>query len=203
MLEALRRPMEPLVRGAAWPFVALRVPPNALTLLSVASAAGAAWLTSERAWLAALGVAAATGLLDMLDGAVARARNRVTSFGGFLDSVADRVVDLFLLFGFGLALDDRWGWILVALGAAGSYGTSYARARAYEDVHVPRDAWGAFFERPERMLFLLAALAAQAAAERAGFGDGMLLAILGVFAAATWVTLVQRVLRVRRLLRRA
>ncbi|MEF9475730.1 MAG: CDP-alcohol phosphatidyltransferase family protein, partial [Candidatus Mariimomonas ferrooxydans] len=40
------------------------------------------------------------GFLDMLDGVVARANNRSTSFGAFLDSVLDRYSDSFLLIGF-------------------------------------------------------------------------------------------------------
>ena len=38
-----------------------------------------------------------SGLLDLFDGVLARKLERVTLFGGFLDSVLDRYSDLFLL----------------------------------------------------------------------------------------------------------
>jgi phosphatidylglycerophosphate synthase len=41
-----------------------------------------------------------TGLLDGVDGAVARKTDKITSFGGFLDSVLDRYSDSILYIGF-------------------------------------------------------------------------------------------------------
>src|SRR4030066_1481397 len=53
-------------------------------------------------------------LFDMLDGAVARTKNKMTRFGAFLDSVLDRYSDAFLF----LAL----AWYLAEIGShAGAF----------------------------------------------------------------------------------
>jgi CDP-diacylglycerol--glycerol-3-phosphate 3-phosphatidyltransferase len=99
------------------------------------------------------------GLFDMLDGRVARVSNRVTPFGGFLDSVLDRYSDLSLLIGllvFYGRINRFWYVTLVAVGMIGSVMVSYTRARA-ENL-IPSCKVG-FLERPERVvLFIIGAL---------------------------------------------
>lgn len=73
------------------------------------------------------------GFFDMLDGALARRINRMTSFGAALDSILDRLSESVLLLAV-LVLYVRAGSELLALltGAAiiGSFMVSYIRARA-------------------------------------------------------------------------
>ena len=66
------------------------VTPNSLTFFSFMLAAGAAALIVTANLLAAGFVFLAAGLLDILDGALARRTNRVTRFGAVLDSTLDR-----------------------------------------------------------------------------------------------------------------
>lgn len=201
MLGALRDQFRPLARIIALPFLWLRLPPTAITVLSLVPAGLAAYLLAERQWFPALAVGALAGLFDMADGAVARIRGRVTAFGGYLDSVVDRIVDVTVLFGLGFALGSREGWALVGACVLGSYGTSYAKARAYEDVAAPPTAWNQLFERPERLLLLGLAVTTQgilAAMERDPEFRA-LAAFLAVFALGSMVSLVQRVFVVRRL----
>ena len=47
------------------------------------------------------------GLCDLLDGPVARIQNRVSVFGGFLDSILDRYADLILFLGSARLLRQR------------------------------------------------------------------------------------------------
>jgi phosphatidylglycerophosphate synthase len=84
-----------LVHVVARPFVALRVPPDAVTLLGLVvtlvavalAAAGGSWPI-----VAAL-VVASSGLVDNLDGAVAVMTGRTTKWGYVLDSAIDRICD--------------------------------------------------------------------------------------------------------------
>src|SRR5438105_997507 len=46
--------------------------------------------------------------LDLLDGMVARKYSKVSAFGGFLDSVMDRVSDFFIIAAFGFGRIVRW-----------------------------------------------------------------------------------------------
>jgi archaetidylinositol phosphate synthase len=155
VLSAKRGGTESLVRMIAAPFVALRIPPNVVTVLGLALMAVPAYFIWRQEHLLAGVTLAAVALFDTIDGAVARARNRVTPFGGFLDSVTDRAADAVVLIAIGVASDGagRW-WIVLGAGIVGQYLTSYTRARAYEAGTPPRSLWNQFFERPERIIFL-------------------------------------------------
>ena len=89
------------------------------------------------------------------DGPVARLTQRVTPFGGFLDSVLDRYSDLILLIGLLIyygRINRFWYVMLVAVAMIGSVMTSYSRARA-ENL-IPSCKVG-FLERPERIVLIL------------------------------------------------
>jgi CDP-diacylglycerol--glycerol-3-phosphate 3-phosphatidyltransferase len=95
------------------------------------------------------------GLFDMVDGAVARASNQITRFGGFLDSTLDRyseaVIYLGLLVYFQRFTDSSIAIPLVYATAIGSLMVSYARARA-EAAGVGAEV--GIFARPERVILL-------------------------------------------------
>ncbi|HLE37839.1 MAG TPA: CDP-alcohol phosphatidyltransferase family protein, partial [Candidatus Acidoferrales bacterium] len=95
------------------------------------------------------------GFLDMLDGQVARRRNRVTAFGAFYDSTLDRYSDMALYMGLLVyyAVIGRTAYVvLAAVATAGSVMVSYARARA--ESLIPTCKVG-FMERPERLVLLI------------------------------------------------
>ncbi len=89
--------------------LAVRSPlsPNAITVIAfVIMVAAAAMLMlarhDPRRFLLALPLVAIGGLCDALDGAVARAQNRTSRFGDFLDHFLDRAADLSLVAGWTL-----------------------------------------------------------------------------------------------------
>lgn len=107
-------------------------------------------------WVAAGVLVLSAGFCDMLDGAVARTFNKVTRFGGFLDSVIDRYSDLVLLIGLIIYYAGKQNMQLLVLTAVVSIGTilvPYTRARA-ENI-IPRCDVG-IMERAERIILLAA-----------------------------------------------
>lgn len=96
---------------------------------------------------------------DMLDGAVARANDQATPFGGFLDSTLDRYSEIIVFFGLLMYLlsteDARPGSILIFLAITGSLMVSYARARAEAQGFK---ASGGILPRPERIVILAVAM---------------------------------------------
>ena len=83
-----------------------RVNPNVLTFLGLVVNTIAAFLfgyanadNQARLFRYAGLVIIGSGFFDLVDGAVARASNRVTRFGGFFDSVIDRYSDASQFFG--------------------------------------------------------------------------------------------------------
>jgi len=91
-----------------------------------------------------------SGLLDAVDGVLARSTGKVSAFGGFLDSVFDRYSDAVVLSALILGGLCHPVWGLAAI--VGSLMVSYARARA-EASGIGMAAVG-FAERAERMLLL-------------------------------------------------
>lgn len=94
------------------------------------------------------------GLLDLLDGAVARVSRKSTLFGGILDSTLDRYGDAFI-FGGAIFLCFKnyytfWAFATF-LTLIGSFAISYIRARAECDVDECRVG---FWERGERIACL-------------------------------------------------
>jgi len=125
------------VRDAAIPVATalgrLGLTPNALTVIGFLGTCAAAYAASQQAWLPAGVLVLAFGIFDLFDGTLARATNRATRFGAFLDSTLDRagelVVYLGLLWGaldLGLWLPD----ILVGWAMAAATMVSYTRAKA-------------------------------------------------------------------------
>jgi len=92
----------------------------------------------------------ASGLLDALDGAIARIYGEATKFGGFFDSLLDRYADAVILCGIILGGLTEMSWGIAAL--MGSLLVSYARARA-EAAGVKMESVG-LAERAERIVII-------------------------------------------------
>lgn len=111
--------------------------PNISTLLGMISCMVAAYFFAiQEIFIAGIFVLVG-GLFDVLDGAIARANNKSTEFGGFIDSVTDRFSDVAIFFGLmwsGLLYVQIFpnipGWFWGALAISGSFMVSYIRAKA-------------------------------------------------------------------------
>lgn len=73
--------------------------PNAWTIISVFFAVFGFWSLLENNLLIGLVLFLIAGLLDKIDGLVARATKKETLLGAFLDGVIDRYVEIFLYLG--------------------------------------------------------------------------------------------------------
>jgi len=130
---------------------------------------------------------------DMLDGAVARVSEKVTPFGAFFDSVSDRLAEGIVLGAVGIWYAREGDFVMLAvvfIVAICSFLVSYTRARAEA---VGLDCKVGFASRPERVVglaigFVFANL----------WGGIVLNAMLLLLAVLTTMTVVQRVLDVRR-----
>jgi CDP-diacylglycerol---glycerol-3-phosphate 3-phosphatidyltransferase len=148
-------------RASAWALpIARRLPvsANVLTLLAFAAAAGGTALFAVGRFSLAGAAVAASGLLDMLDGAKARdTGDAQRRFGAFLDSAADRLADNLIFFGiFGYfasaATLDVASALLVFAAAAASNVASYYKARM-EMEGVACEA--GLFGRQERLVLIV------------------------------------------------
>jgi len=134
---------------------AARIPPNVITWSALVLNLWAAILFANGRFAAGGGIMALAGLCDLLDGPVARLQNRVSLFGGFLESILDRYADLILFLGLLVYYShvNRFTEAMLAgASMAGAVMVSYAKARA--ESLVPPTSVG-FWERPERLILLI------------------------------------------------
>jgi CDP-diacylglycerol--glycerol-3-phosphate 3-phosphatidyltransferase len=168
------------------------ISPNGLTMLGLLLNAITGAIIAA-GWFLPGGIALlVASAFDMLDGAVARATGKTTRFGAFLDSVVDRYSEAVVLIGLIYVLA-RTGDAMLVAGAAialvGSLLVSYARARA-EGLGL--DCEVGMLQRPERVILLALGLMV---------ADVLLAPVIWILAVVTNVTVVQRILHVRGLLR--
>jgi len=133
----------------------LGLSPNQVSILGIVLAVLSAityWQWKPNSFLLILAplLMLASGLLDALDGALARLYGKATKFGGFFDSLLDRYADAVIICGIILGGLTEVTWGLAAL--MGSLLVSYARARA-EAAGVKMESVG-LAERAERLVLL-------------------------------------------------
>jgi phosphatidylglycerophosphate synthase len=170
-----------------------RVSPNLITAASLLMCVA----TGIEAGLGALGAAVwlytLAGILDVLDGRLARLSNQQTKSGALFDSVSDRWGELFAFAGFAWYLRDT-PWLLAVMAATGSsMMVSYTRARA-EGLGI--ELSGGLMQRAERMLLVtfgtLAAAWCAADADTAWLTAPIVGGTMAVCALASTATAVNR-----------
>lgn len=198
----LRTGFDALVLPIARWLGTLGATPNVITTVGalVLAAAGAAFATGRVRVGGSLLLL--SGLFDMLDGKLARDSGSVTPFGAFYDSTLDRVGESILFLGIALffvagGVPAAMAPVAVAaaiLALAGSLLVSYTRARA-EGLNL--ECKVGILQRAERIVGL--------GAPTLFFGAGpegrLLLAIVVLLAVLSFITVVQRILHVRRVTR--
>lgn len=196
MKDGFVRAVGPIARA----IIRSGVSPNAITTVGAVVIAGSAVAYGRGDIRVGGFLLLLSGLLDILDGQVARQGQRMTTFGAFYDSTLDRMGEA-LLFG-GIALFFLRGGVPasqatlavgLAIGAlAASLLVSYTRARA-EGLGL--ECKVGIAARAERIFIL--------GAPTLLFGAGprgqLLYWIVVILAAATTITVVQRVVHVARI----
>jgi CDP-diacylglycerol--glycerol-3-phosphate 3-phosphatidyltransferase len=170
------------------------VTPNMLTVTGFLVSIAAAVLIAKEYFLAGGLVILLAGAFDLLDGPLARATGKTTRFGAFLDSTLDRLSEAAVIAGIlaYYAFFEKGTWEpLLAYGCfVGSVMVSYLRARA-EGLGVKCEV--GIFTRAERVVVMSIGLIV---------GQWIDLAIpvmLGIITALAFVTVIQRLIHVRRL----
>jgi len=173
-----------------------RITPNALTTAGVTLCLAAAVIVpfEDRDkllyyWVGAV-IFVVGSLLDILDGALARAGGRTTPFGAFLDSTTDRVGEGAMLAAITLVFaraGNATAAVATVAAVAGSFLVPYVRAKA-EALGLRGDV--GLGSRAERVVMITAGLVLAP--------WGALQWVIYVLAAAAWLTVLQRIMHVRK-----
>lgn len=170
---------------------------NHWTFLSIIFALVSSYFITQENFLAAAILFAIASVMDIVDGAVARARGAASPRGGHLDNIVDRYVEFILIIGLmfvnlplyyidlkiWLFYIDLKIWLLLLL--FGSMMTTYAKASAAEQMKV--SVKGGMLERGERLILLFIALVAGA------FSKDIMSGIIIIAAVLANVTALQRI----------
>lgn len=140
----------PFIAIIAFPFLSWN--PSILTFLSLLSSV--LFFVGILTHLYLLSIISILGFLfDVIDGFVARRSGKVSAFGGFLDSVFDRIGDFFLITSFGFAHLVSWELIVIVLFT--SFLISYMRNRGDLAFGLGHEKVGGIMQRPQRIIFIL------------------------------------------------
>ncbi len=148
--------IQPIVRF----LVRYKLNPNFFTTISLVICISSGYQFAKGSLRLAAVLLLLGGLFDMVDGAVARASNRVTKFGALYDSTLDRYAEIIIYFGIMFYFvvhyggDSKVGLLIamaVFIGLAGSLMVSYVRARA-EGLGFSCKV--GVMQRPERIVLL-------------------------------------------------
>jgi CDP-diacylglycerol--glycerol-3-phosphate 3-phosphatidyltransferase len=168
------------------------ITPNMVSALGFAGATLAAWFIARDALFIGGLVFLIASLLDLVDGAVARATGKAGPYGAIFDAVLDRAGEAVVLtavaWHFGKN-DSEAGMVLAFLALFGSVAVSYIRARAEIEGMAMREG---LFRRQERVAVL-----------SIGLLFGLLLYAVGAIAVLANLTALQRSWMVARYLRAA
>jgi CDP-diacylglycerol--glycerol-3-phosphate 3-phosphatidyltransferase len=136
----------------------LGIYPNTMTLLGLAgNIIGAVLIALGYMTLGGI-IVLVMGLIDTLDGTMARLRGMPSEFGAFVDSVTDRYSELVIFAGLLYYFLQKGDWLsslAIYIAAGGSVLVSYVRARA---ASLGMDTKVGFLSRFERYLVLAPSL---------------------------------------------
>jgi CDP-diacylglycerol---glycerol-3-phosphate 3-phosphatidyltransferase len=189
-----------LVRYCLWvlsPFefaaARLRLKPNTITIASLLACIGAGFAIAYGRLATGAWLYIGAGMLDILDGRLARRTGQQSKAGAFLDSVADRWGELAVFSGFAWLLRDSSWLPVVMFTVAGSVMVSYTRARG-EALGITLD--GGTMQRAERIALvsigLLAAAFIGVSASSRPYADDVIGVALLTVALASAATAIHR-----------
>jgi archaetidylinositol phosphate synthase len=130
----------------------LDLTPNMLTILSLLASVLSFWFYYNRNLILGAFCIVLTGIIDMLDGAVARANGKLTRFGAVLDHVLDRYAEYLIIIGIILGNYVEWIWGIFAL--VGMLMASFTRAKA-ESVGGLKSCTVGLAERQEKLIIII------------------------------------------------
>ena len=181
MLSELKPRLSPIINTVAKPF--LKINPNVLSIVGLIFPVLFLIFMIQKNYVIALLMLFGT-IFDTLDGAVARMTNRITKFGGLLDSTLDRLADALCIVGFYFAGVVSIELVLIVL--IESYLISYIRSRAELAAKGELVLNVGIIERPERVIALVFALIF--------LFDPLSKIVFGGFNISTWIFVILAIL---------
>ncbi|MFX1366082.1 MAG: CDP-alcohol phosphatidyltransferase family protein [Promethearchaeota archaeon] len=155
----LRKIFKPLIQLLAKGLIRIRVTPNLATILMLCfSFLSFIWLSVFQNLIIFSFLVFLTGIMDGCDGAIARLTQKSTKFGGFFDSVMDRISEFFIFLGLIIYSWNAYLWnlidvkLILFITYLVSFMISYCRVRA--EIFFKGDFDLGLMARSERLFYI-------------------------------------------------
>jgi CDP-diacylglycerol--glycerol-3-phosphate 3-phosphatidyltransferase len=165
--------------------------PNTLTIMGFLVSVAASVVVAKEYLLLGGVLVLFSGVFDLFDGSLARAKGQSTKFGALLDSTLDRLAEAVVLMGLLILYlwqSSTWEPLLIYITFVGSVSVSYVKARA-EGLGLKCEV--GIFTRAERVIVLALGLILS------HWIDGAVLIALCILAALAFVTVLQRLIYIQ------
>jgi CDP-diacylglycerol--glycerol-3-phosphate 3-phosphatidyltransferase len=194
----IKRTFEPIALGMG----RLGLTPDGLTLIGFGITVVGAALIAGQLWLLGGLVVLFGGVFDMFDGTLARATGRVSAFGAFMDSVFDRAGEVIVYLGLVVGLEAAGvanGSLLAAAALGSAVMVSYTRSKSEGLGFTSGTGMAAVGIMPREIrIVILSAGLVLAGLLGPSAGGIALQAALAVITVGATITVIQRILHVRR-----
>jgi len=161
MLSENRKNFEEISEKIGKFFSKTGISPNTFTLISLFFAFSSFFFLVKKNLILAPLFFVIAAILDLIDGAVAKFKNKTTKTGAYLDTICDRYVEGIIIFGFLflnlpkiIFIPEIW----IFLCFFGALMTTYSKAVAKEKEIVTEELKKGLLERPERIILILLAM---------------------------------------------
>lgn len=168
-----------MLNPLAHAFAKTGITPNQLTLLAIVAGIACAALYANRMFIAGSIMLLISGILDLIDGGVARINNKSSDFGAVFDWIADKYIDALALLGIGMSgiavishiisvngfSPEILDFTIIAIAIIGSLMNTFIKPVVYAEIGYdaredgkiadPLEGIG-FFGRPETLIILIA-----------------------------------------------
>jgi len=159
MLYKKRKQFKDVSKGLGRIFSKLPISPNTWTISSLFLAIILFYFLINQNFLISFIICIFTISLDMIDGAVARATLKTTKFGAYLDTIIDRFIEFFIIFGLFFVnypsfIFGSKTWLIILL--FGSLMSTYSKPAAFEKGLIKKELkGGGILEHTDRLILFL------------------------------------------------
>ena len=153
MISKLRGRIGLLQNILAWPFIKLKISPNAISVIGLVLALIGVYFVTQQNWLLAFVFFLLAPTMDLIDGTVARALNKKSNWGNYFETMIDKMVDFAMLGSFVLFFP-----VASVLAVGFSALSSYAKPRVGLIIITDNHDWPAIGEHADKLLIILLVL---------------------------------------------
>jgi len=133
------------------PLLTIGIHPNSISFFSLLASGLSGIFFSKGSFSTAGLLLLASGILDTIDGTIARLANKPTKFGALFDSSCDRYSEFFVFFGILTFFRHDWVFFVILFALMGSIMVSYIKARSQS---LGKTISVGLMQRPERIIIL-------------------------------------------------